>query len=235
MTLIECVPNVSEGRRADVVAALAQTIRGIEGVRLLDHSADVSHHRSVFTFAGGPAAVRAAVLSLVAEAVRTIDLRQHDGVHPRVGAVDVVPFVPLAGASMGDCVTLARDVGEALGCGAHLTRLIRLWVGSFRLEEAVSLDEIGAAAGAGQLDTVLRSADDALAGLPAVVVPNERLIDIGHGRPWPSTVSDAPAGPTRVYDTGGRLLALAEHDRRRGVWQPRLALVSPPGGHDDDG
>ena len=82
---------------------------------------------------------------------------------------------------------------------------------------------------------MLHPADDALAGLPALVVPKDRLVDIGHGRPWPASARDAPAGPTRVYDTGGRLLALAEHDRRRGVWQPRLALVSPAGGNDDDG
>ncbi len=131
--------------------------------------------------------------------------------------------------------SVARDLGEALGCGAHLTRLTRLWVGSFGLEDAVSLDEIGAAATSGQLDTVLRPADDALAKLPALVVPKRRLVDFGHGRPWPASVRDAPAGPTRVYDTSGRLLGLAEHDRRRGAWQPRLALVSPPGGNDDDG
>jgi len=142
----------------------------------------------------------------------------------------------LVACSKGTYVrSLARDLGEALGCGAHLTRLIRLWVGSFRLEEAVSLDEIDAAARSGRLDAVLRPADDALAGLPAIVVAKDRLVDIGHGRPWPSGVRDAPAGPTRVYDTGGRLLGLAEHDRRRGVWQPRLALASPPGGNDDDG
>jgi tRNA pseudouridine55 synthase len=131
--------------------------------------------------------------------------------------------------------SLARDLGEALGCGAHLTRLIRLWVGSFGLEDAVSLEEIGAAASSGQLETVLRPADDALAELPALVVPRQRLIDIGHGRSWPASVGDAPPDPTRVYDTSGRLLGLAEHDPRRHAWQPRLALVSPPGGNDDDG
>jgi glutamate formiminotransferase/glutamate formiminotransferase/formiminotetrahydrofolate cyclodeaminase len=110
MTLIECVPNVSEGRRDDVVATLARTISGVKGVRLLDYSADVSHHRSVFTFAGEPEAVRAAVLALFAAALQMIDLRAHQGVHPRVGAVDVVPFVPLDGAVMADCVALACDV-----------------------------------------------------------------------------------------------------------------------------
>ena len=124
--------------------------------------------------------------------------------------------------------SLARDLGAALGCGAHLTRLVRLWVGSFGLEEAVSLEEIGAATTMGRLDAVLHTADDALAGLPALVVPELRLSDLGHGRPWSANVRHAPDGPTRVYDTGGRLLGLAEHDCRRAVWQPRLALLHTP-------
>lgn len=131
--------------------------------------------------------------------------------------------------------SLARDLGAALGCGAHLARLIRLWVGSFRLEDAVSLEEIGAAATSGQLDAVLCPADDALAGLPALVTTERRGVDFGHGRSWHAEIRRAPADPTRVYDTGGRLLGLAEHDPRRTLWQPRLALVSPPGGSKDDG
>lgn len=130
--------------------------------------------------------------------------------------------------------SLARDLGEALGCGAHLTRLIRLWVGSFRLETAVSLEEIAAAAGSGQVNSVLQSADDALTSLPAILVPDERMADIGHGRPWPAAeatvTSETTDGPTRVYDTAGQLLALAEYDARRKLWQPRLALTGAPAG-----
>jgi tRNA pseudouridine55 synthase len=129
--------------------------------------------------------------------------------------------------------SIARDLGETLGCGAHLTRLVRLWVGSFGLETAVSLEEIQAAAGAGRTDDVLLPADTALAALPALLVPDQRTVDIGHGRPWPATLSPAASAratsnPTRVYDTGGRLLAMAEHDPQRRVWQPRLALVQEP-------
>jgi tRNA pseudouridine55 synthase len=124
--------------------------------------------------------------------------------------------------------SLARDLGEVLGCGAHLTRLVRLWVGSFRLEDAISLDEITAAAGAGRVESVLRSADDALAGLPAMLAEHRRVEDIMYGRSWPAAVRRAPSAPTRVYDTGGRLLGLAEHDLRRHAWQPRLALIQGP-------
>jgi glutamate formiminotransferase len=108
--LIECVPNVSEGRRPDVVAAIAAAIRGVTGVRLLDHSADPSHNRSVFTFVGDAGGVERAVVALFERAVADIDLRRHTGEHPRLGAVDVVPFVPIEGVTMADCVALARRV-----------------------------------------------------------------------------------------------------------------------------
>ncbi len=109
MALIECIPNVSEGRRADVVAACAEAI-GTAGGRLLDVSCDPSHNRAVYTFAGSPADVRRAVVALFDAALPRIDLRLHTGVHPRIGAVDVVPFVPLAGTTMAACVELARTV-----------------------------------------------------------------------------------------------------------------------------
>ena len=109
MALIECVPNVSEGRRAEVVEAMLRAMGRVEGVRLLDHSSDPSHNRSVLTLAGEPAPLKAAVLALFEVAVSAIDLRSHRGEHPRMGAVDVVPFVPLEGATMDDCIALARD------------------------------------------------------------------------------------------------------------------------------
>lgn len=113
--LIECVPNVSEGRRSEIVSAMAEAIRGISGVRLLDYSSDASHNRSVFTFIGDAAGVERAVMALFERAVRDIDLRTHRGEHPRLGAVDVVPFIPIEGATVGDCVALADKVGAAVG------------------------------------------------------------------------------------------------------------------------
>jgi glutamate formiminotransferase len=111
MSLIECIPNVSEGRRADVVTRIADAIRSVPGVRLLDHSSDPSHNRSVFTLAGDAAGVENAVLAIFARAVADIDLRTHKGEPPRLGAVDVVPFVPIEGVTMAECVALARKVG----------------------------------------------------------------------------------------------------------------------------
>lgn len=112
MAIIECIPNVSEGRRPEVVERMVQAIRAVPGVRLLDVSSDASHNRSVFTMAGDAGAVTAAVLALFDRAVADIDLRTHTGEHPRLGAVDVVPFVPIAGVSMEDCVALAKRVAE---------------------------------------------------------------------------------------------------------------------------
>ena len=110
MPLIECVPNVSEGRRDDAVARVAASIDG-PGVALLDRSSDASHNRTVYTFVGEPDALQEAVMRLFDAALSSIDLRSHDGVHPRMGAVDVVPFVPLEAALMEDCVALARRTG----------------------------------------------------------------------------------------------------------------------------
>jgi glutamate formiminotransferase / 5-formyltetrahydrofolate cyclo-ligase len=112
--LIECVPNVSEGRRLDVVARMADAIRATPGVRLLNASSDPAHNRSVLTFVGASKGVQQAVLALFERAVADVDLREHRGEHPRLGAVDVVPFVPLAGASMAECVAAATSAGAAI-------------------------------------------------------------------------------------------------------------------------
>jgi tRNA pseudouridine55 synthase len=124
--------------------------------------------------------------------------------------------------------SLARDLGEALGCGAHLTRLIRLWVGPFGLAEAISLDELVQAVADDTVANVLQPADTALQALPAAIVDPSRLVDMAHGRPWPAATSGDIDGMARIYDLDGRLLGLAELDRRRKVWQPRLTLLVPP-------
>ena len=110
MAIIECIPNVSEGRRAEVIDAIAAAVRAVPGVRLLDYSSDASHNRSVFTMAGDAGPVKAAVLAMYERAVPAIDLRTHTGEHPRLGAIDVVPFVPIEGVTMDACVALAKDV-----------------------------------------------------------------------------------------------------------------------------
>jgi glutamate formiminotransferase len=120
MQIIECIPNVSEGRRADVIERLAAAVRAVAGVRLLDYSSDPSHNRSVFTFVGDAAGVKAATLALFEHALAAVDLRTHRGEHPRLGAVDVVPFVPIEGQTMQECVALAREVGAEVAARFNL-------------------------------------------------------------------------------------------------------------------
>jgi len=113
--LVECVPNFSEGRRPEVVNAIRDAIASVEGVSVLDVSSDASHNRSVITFvAPVESAVDAAFAGIQAAAER-IDLCQHTGEHPRIGATDVVPFIPLEGSTMEDCIALARALGERVG------------------------------------------------------------------------------------------------------------------------
>jgi glutamate formiminotransferase len=113
--LIECVPNVSEGRDAAVVERIVDAVRRSAGVRLLDWSADPDYNRAVITYAGEPEAVLVATQMLCREAFATIDMRGHQGAHPRLGAVDVVPFVPIRGVTNEEAVVLARRLGEWIG------------------------------------------------------------------------------------------------------------------------
>jgi glutamate formiminotransferase / 5-formyltetrahydrofolate cyclo-ligase len=112
--IIECVPNLSEGRRPEVVAEAVRALRAVPGVRVLGVQSDKDHNRSVLTLVGDEASLKAGILALFEVATARIDLRSHQGEHPRMGAIDVVPFIPIEGATMKDCVALARDVGEAV-------------------------------------------------------------------------------------------------------------------------
>jgi glutamate formiminotransferase len=112
--LIECVPNFSEGRRAEVVDEIVRAIGQIEGVTVLDHSRDETHNRSVVTFAGSAEPVVRAATAAVGRALELIDMERHVGAHPRIGAVDVIPFVPLGSTTLGECVDLARRFGEQI-------------------------------------------------------------------------------------------------------------------------
>ena len=112
--IVECVPNVSEGRDAGRLARIAAAVRATPGVTLADVHADPDHHRAVFTFLGDPAAVAAAALALADAVLAEIDMRGHRGIHPRIGALDVLPFVPLRDVTMAESVARARDAGRVL-------------------------------------------------------------------------------------------------------------------------
>lgn len=115
--LVECVPNFSEGRRPAALDAIAAALHGhaARGVRILDIESDPDHNRSVFTLVAPPQAMVAALFDAIKTAAGLIDLEQHRGAHPRIGATDVVPFVPLRGMELADCVKLARELGQRVG------------------------------------------------------------------------------------------------------------------------
>lgn len=115
MSLVECVPNFSEGRDKAKVERILDVVRGVPGVKLIDWSMDGSHNRAVVTFVGAPAAASEAAFRAISKAKELIDLTQHQGEHPRVGATDVVPFVPLEGSSMKECVETAHALGRRVG------------------------------------------------------------------------------------------------------------------------
>ncbi len=122
--IVECVPNFSEGRRPEVYNAIAAAIRAVPGVRVLSVSADPDHNRTVVTFVGPPAAVEEAAFQAIREAAQHINLDEHSGEHPRIGATDVCPFIPVRGVTMAECVEMAqrlgRRVGEELGIAVYL-------------------------------------------------------------------------------------------------------------------
>jgi glutamate formiminotransferase/formiminotetrahydrofolate cyclodeaminase len=115
MRLVECVPNFSEGRRSEVIAAIRNAIAGVAGVTILDTSSDLSHNRTVVTFVVPVENAVDAAFAGIRKALEVIDLNHHSGEHPRMGAADVVPFIPLEGTTMEDCIVLARSLGERVG------------------------------------------------------------------------------------------------------------------------
>jgi glutamate formiminotransferase/formiminotetrahydrofolate cyclodeaminase len=113
--LVECVPNFSEGRRPEVLDEIKASIAGVQGTTVLDIHSDADHNRSVITFVGPPEAVEEAAFQMIKKAAQLINLENHSGEHPRIGATDVVPFVPISNISMAECVEIAHRVGERVG------------------------------------------------------------------------------------------------------------------------
>ena len=119
-TIVECVPNFSEGRDKAKIEKIIDNFRGKEGVKLLDYSNDENHNRLVVTVVGEPEPLKNAVLAAVGTAVELIDLNHHEGQHPRMGAVDVIPFIPIRNSSMDECIALSKEVGQEIWNRYHL-------------------------------------------------------------------------------------------------------------------
>jgi glutamate formiminotransferase/formiminotetrahydrofolate cyclodeaminase len=138
--LIECIPNFSEARRHEVIDRIAAAIQSVGDVKLLDRSSDLDHNRTVLTFAGSPAGVEEAAFQAIQTAAELIDLDRHTGEHPRIGATDVVPFVPLSGATMEECVEIAKRLGQRVG--AELGIPVYLYEAAATRPERVNLENI---------------------------------------------------------------------------------------------
>ena len=112
--ILECVPNISEGRNSEVIEAVVDVVRHTAGVALLDYSSDPSHNRTVITFLGEPQAVAQCAIDLAGKAVELIDLTKHQGEHPRMGAVDVIPFIPIKEVTKEEAVEISKQVGQKI-------------------------------------------------------------------------------------------------------------------------
>ncbi len=138
--IIECVPNFSEGRDLRAVSRIAEAIASVRGAAVLDRTSDCDHNRSVITFAGHPDAVCEAAFAAVRSAVELIDMTQHGGVHPRIGAADVVPLVPVAGVTLDFCARLAAQLAERVWRELHVP--VYLYEAAARRPERVNLANI---------------------------------------------------------------------------------------------
>lgn len=174
MKLIECVPNFSEGRELDLVEKILDAVRGVDGVKLLDSSSDASHNRTVVTFVGEPQRVKEAALCAAQRAVELIDMEKHQGEHPRIGAVDVIPLIPISGVTMEECVGLARELGQEIG--------EKLEIPVYLYEEAAMLPE---------RKNLAKVREGEYEGLKELIKTAERRPDFGPARMHPSAGATA--------------------------------------------
>ncbi len=179
--LVECIPNFSEGHRADVIERILASVRAVSGVEILRSEMDADHNRAVVTFVGAPEAVAEAAVRAAATAAELINLDEHRGQHPRIGATDVIPFVPLRGVSLDDCVLLARDVGRRIG--DELGIPVYLYEAAATRPERVNLAEVRR----GEYE-----------GLRRDIASSERTPDFGPARIGPAGATAVGARPLLV-------------------------------------
>lgn len=232
--MIECVPNVSEGRRSDVVRKLADDMEAA-GCRVLDVHRDVDHGRAVITTVGSAAELESGAIALVERAIALIDLSRQRGVHPRFGAVDVIPFIPLAGETMADCVALAHRVGRRIG--EDLGVPVFLYEAAARVPTRRNLADVrrgGLTAVAERMRTETWAPDFG----PVKPHPTAGLVAVGARGPLvafnvnlaTADVRIARRIAARVREAGGGLhgvKALGFELAHRGVTQVSMNLVDP--------
>jgi glutamate formiminotransferase len=205
--IIEAVPNFSEGRDPVIVSSIARAVSAVPGVSLLDTTSDPDHNRSVLTFAGPPEAVADAAFFGVRAALKNIDLSRHAGVHPRLGAADVIPLVPVEGATLDECAALARTLGERiwneLGVPVYLYEAAALRPECQRLENVRKLAPAGLApdCGTGRHPTAGASVVGARKFLIAWNI-NLRTADVKAAREIARTIRESSGGLPAVKSIG---------------------------------
>ena len=235
--LVECVPNVSEGRRPEVIETLIGVIAAVPGATLLDREMDPDHHRSVLTFAGEPGPVMEAAFRLTQRAAELIDLNQHRGQHPRMGAVDVVPFVPVEGMTLEDCADLARQTGRRIG--EELGIPVFLYEAAAARPERVALAEVRRGEFEGLRERIGRDASHAPDFGPARIHPTAGATAVGARRFLVAFNANLNTGDVRVAkaiaaairEQGGGLKHVREIQQfisSRG-WSPRTPDPCPIG------
>ena len=209
MQLVECVPNFSEGRRPEVIAAIRHAAAAVSGRHGTDVHADPTHNRMVLTFVGSPEAVTAAAFGCAEQAARLIDMTVQTGEHPRIGATDVIPFVPIAGVTMETCIELANDVGRRLG--EELGIPVYLYARAARRPERVRLPD------------VRRGQYEGLRG--AIQADPDRAPDFGPARPGTA----ATAVGARPFLVANVNLASADLALAKRIAVPSASRAQPAG------
>lgn len=222
--LIECVPNFSEGRRREVVEALMEAIAAVPGAILLDSEMDPDHHRSVVTFAGEPEPVMEAAFRAVACARERIDLTHHQGEHPRMGAADVVPFVPVEGVTLEDCAAMARRVGERIG--RELDIPVFLYEAAASRPERTSLADVRRGEFEGLRDQIGRDPARQPDYGPAKIHPTAGATAVGARRFLVAFNANLTTGDVRV----ARAIAAAIREQSGGLKHVRALGFSIEGG-----
>ncbi len=222
--LVECVPNFSEGRRREVVEALIQAIATVPGATLLDHEMDPDHNRSVLTFAGEPEPVAEAAFRAVQRAAELIDLNRHTGQHPRMGAADVVPFVPVEGVTLEDCAELARRVGRRIGETLEIP--VFLYEAAASRPERTSLSEVRRGEFEGLREQIGRDPARAPDFGPARIHPTAGATAVGARRFLVAFNANLNTGDVRV----AKAIARAIREQSGGLKHVRALGFSIEGG-----
>ena len=222
--LVECVPNFSEGRRRDVVERLIEAVASVPGAIMLDSEMDADHNRSVLTFAGEPEPVMEAAFRVVACARELIDLNHHKGEHPRMGAADVVPFVPVEGVTLEDCAAMARSLGERIG--RELEVPVFLYEAAATRPGRVSLADVRRGEFEGLREVIGRDAERAPDFGPPRIHPTAGAVAVGARRFLVAFNANLNTGDVRV----AKAIASAIREQSGGLKHVRALGFSIEGG-----